>query len=337
MIDHRAHPCRRRDGAADRVEEPRTVGILNQYVPYEGDAGTYTQDQLAHYYERLLSIKDHFKGKVPETPASLLDVDPAKIPPALHEAVGAFNMEMTALLGERTAQLHGALSSEKEDPDFTPESFSKLYQRSVYQSMRGQARRYLDLLSRTTRNLPREVRKDARFALRAEKDIMKCFAQLLQKKFSAAKIRIHGDYHLGQVLFTGKDFVIIDFEGEPAKPISERRLKRSPFRDVAGMIRSFHYAAYTALFLRRSVRKRDWEFLEPWAELWYYYVSGTFLKAYLKTSENFSFAPKNIDDFEILLETFLLDKAVYELGYELNSRPEWVDIPLRGIKHILTK
>src|SRR5437588_6026357 len=158
--------------------------------------------------------------------------------------------------------------------------------------------------------------------------------RLLDRRSNAAKIRIHGDYHLGQVLYTGKDFVILDFEGEPARALSERKLKRCALRDVAGMMRSFQYAAYSALW-QPAMRKEDVPFLERWADLWYRQMSSVFLQSYLQTTAGAIFIPQNADDLQIMLEAYLLDKAVYEIGYELNHRPDWVVIPVRGIKHIL--
>jgi maltose alpha-D-glucosyltransferase/alpha-amylase len=152
------------------------------------------------------------------------------------------------------------------------------------------------------------------------------------------RIRTHGDYHLGQVLYTGKDFVIIDFEGEPGLPMSERRFKRSALRDVAGMLRSFHYAAYAALFAQRSldrVRSTDMAAMEPWTRYWHFWVSVTYLKAYLDTSGNAPFVPQSREELRILLEAYLLEKAIYELGYELNNRPDWVMIPLQSILQLL--
>ena len=149
------------------------------------------------------------------------------------------------------------------------------------------------------------------------------------------KTRIHGDYHLGQTLYTGNDFMIIDFEGEPARTLGERRLKRSPLRDVAGMIRSFHYVAHTALQKQGTVRVEDAPTLDPWVELWYKYTSGAFLKSYLETAKDAPFIPKEREELDILLKAFILEKSVYELGYELNNRPEWILIPLKGIKYLL--
>ena len=151
------------------------------------------------------------------------------------------------------------------------------------------------------------------------------------------RIRCHGDYHLGQVLYTGSDFVIIDFEGEPARPLSERRIKRSPLRDVAGMIRSFHYASHAALSSQGPVdiRPEDLPILNYWAQLWYLWISATFLQSYLAVTSETGLLPSDQEDLGMMLDAYLLDKAVYEVGYELNSRPNWVRVPLRGILQLL--
>jgi maltose alpha-D-glucosyltransferase/alpha-amylase len=181
------------------------------------------------------------------------------------------------------------------------------------------------------------VRREAESVIGMKQEILDVLKNIYKKKIDVVKIRIHGDYHLGQVLFTGKDFVITDFEGEPARAYSERRLKRSPLRDVAGMIRSFHYAAYASLFLDNQIRKEDYPKLIPFVEQWYHYMSNFFLKAYLETVKGSAFIPTEKEDLEILMNTFLLEKAIYELNYELNNRPDWVVIPLNGIKSIMEK
>ena len=173
--------------------------------------------------------------------------------------------------------------------------------------------------------------------MKHEKYLMNRFKELLDIKIVTLRIRCHGDYHLGQVLFTGSDFVIIDFEGEPARPITERRIKRSALRDVAGMLRSFHYAAHAVLLHRHenvtppeAIAK-----LEHWAEFWYRWVSAEFLKSYLQEAGESRFIPATRNELRVLLETLLIEKAVYELSYELNNRPDWVGIPLRGICQLL--
>jgi maltose alpha-D-glucosyltransferase/alpha-amylase len=238
------------------------------------------------------------------------------------------------LLGQRTGELHLALASYPDDPAFRPEPFNAMAQRSVYQNMRASLRRAFTLLEKKICDLPADFRDEAKEVLGAEQEILAREKRLLDRRTNAAKIRIHGDYHLGQLLYTGKDFVILDFEGEPARPLSERKLKRSALRDVAGMMRSFQYAAYSALW-QPAMRKEDVPFLERWADLWYRHVGSVFLQSYLKTTGNAVFVPQHSEDLQIMIEAYLLDKAVYEIGYELNNRPSWVVIPVRGIKHIL--
>jgi len=170
---------------------------------------------------------------------------------------------------------------------------------------------------------------------KSEDEILKRMKRILRKKMSAKRTRIHGDYHLGQVLNTGKDFVILDFEGEPARPISERRLKHSPLKDVAGMIRSIHYVAYSYFMTRPKLQAEQMNLLESWIEPWYLYVSGVFFGAYMQTVNESKIIPRENGELETLLQTFLLEKGIYELGYELNHRPDWITIPIRGIEYLL--
>ena len=161
------------------------------------------------------------------------------------------------------------------------------------------------------------------------------FRPIYKEKFKALKIRIHGDYHLGQVLIAGSDFLIIDFEGEPAKSLSERRLKRGALRDVAGMIRSFHYAARMSLEEHLANRKEDAGRLELWAEVWARYVSAAFLKRYLLEIRPHGIIPAEPEAVQIMIEAYLMNKVLYEITYELNSRPDWVSIPLHGLLSII--
>jgi maltose alpha-D-glucosyltransferase/alpha-amylase len=315
-------------------EEPMTIGLLQGYVPNQGDAWEFTLDVLSRFIERVLT----HHPELPEPPApcaSLLECDFDGLPERVHEMIGTFFLEMAALLGRRTAQMHLALAADAADPAWRPEDFSLLYQRSVYQSMRSLSRRVFLTLSRNLDRLSPADRAAADRVLAAEAEVLARFGRIRERKISASKIRIHGDYHLGQVLFTGKDFMIIDFEGEPARTFSERRLKRSPLRDVAGMIRSFHYASFTALHRHMRNHPADALLLEPWMEAWYTYAGGAFLGAYRKELGGSSLLPEAAAELALMLEAFLLEKAVYELGYELNNRPDWVGIPLRGIEMIL--
>jgi maltose alpha-D-glucosyltransferase/alpha-amylase len=314
--------------------EPRVIGILHAFVPNQGDAWTYTLDAVERYFERVLSKKTEIQ-EIPEPPPSLSGLDFHEIPEILQEMIGGDYLEMVTLLGKRTAELHLSLSSAGEDRDFVLEPFSVLYQRSLYQSMQSLAKRTFALLKKSLAILPESAREEAGRVLNSENEVMESFKALLQKKISAMRTRIHGDYHLGQVLFTGNDFIIIDFEGEPARPLGERRLKKSPLVDVAGMMRSFQYASYTSLFSHTLFKSDDIVQLEPWVDLWHRYAGGIFLRAYLTAAGDAPFLPKEKGDIDMLIRLFLLEKAVYEIGYELNNRPDWVIIPLKGTESLL--
>jgi maltose alpha-D-glucosyltransferase / alpha-amylase len=303
--------------------EPTVVCLLQRAVTNEGDVWSLTLDAVGRYYERVLGRKADLQNEI-APPGALLD-----------ELFGGVYPEKMKLLGQRTGELHLALASYPDDPAFRPEPFNAMAQRSVYQNMRGSLRRAFTLLEKKLADLPAAFRDEAKEVLGAEQEILAREKRLLDRRTNAAKIRVHGDYHLGQLLYTGKDFVILDFEGEPARPLSERKLKRSALRDVAGMMRSFQYAAYSALW-QPAMRKEDVPFLERWADLWYRHMGSVFLQSYLKTTGSAAvFIPQNTEDLQIMIEAYLLDKAVYEIGYELNNRPSWVVIPVRGIKHIL--
>jgi maltose alpha-D-glucosyltransferase/alpha-amylase len=232
-----------------------------------------------------------------------------------------------AVLGQRTAELHDALASAPEHFAFGPERFSTLYQRSVYQSTRALTVHVFRLARAVSGRIPQTVQ-----ILDLEDDVMGRFRRMLDLKIDASRIRVHGDYHLGQVLWTGRDFVIIDFEGEPDRPPGERRIKRSPLRDVAGMLRSFHYAAYTALARQTGgPNTENPAFLEPWVLLWYQWVAATYVQAYLEAFPSNGILPPEGPQMRVLLDVFMLEKALYELRYELDHRPGWVKVPIQGI------
>ncbi|MEY2585880.1 MAG: maltose alpha-D-glucosyltransferase / alpha-amylase, partial [Verrucomicrobiota bacterium] len=302
--------------------EPTVVCLLQSAIANEGDAWTLTLDAVGRFYERVLTRKADLQNQ--STPPG----------PLLEELIGGIYPEKAKLIGQRTGELHRALALSVEERGFAPEKFNAMAQRSVYQNMRASLRRAFGLLEKKLPTLPDAFREEAAQVLAAEKQILAQEQRLLDRRVNATKIRIHGDYHLGQVLYTGKDFIILDFEGEPARPLSERKLKRSALRDVAGMMRSFQYAAYSALW-QPAMRAEDAPFLERWADLWYRQMSSVFLHSYLAAADGADFIPPDENDFQVLLEAYLLDKAVYEIGYELNNRPAWVVIPIRGIKHIL--
>jgi maltose alpha-D-glucosyltransferase/alpha-amylase len=317
--------------------EPTTLAILQGFVPNRGDAWSYTLGFLNSYLEMVVA---HRAGRSePAAPdRGFIHLASEEPPEEVLEAFGHY-AESARLLGRRTAELHRVLAAPGEgNLPFTPEPFSKLYQRSLYQSMRTLTGKNFLLLRQQLASLPEEVRDEAGKILSLEEEILARFHTIVDLKITAMRLRCHGDYHLGQVLHTERDFMIIDFEGEPARPITERKIKRSPLRDVAGMLRSFHYVIYSAvlgLAERGLVRAEEIPEFEPWVEFWHRWAGAIFLSGYLGTCKGAGFLPETEKELEVLLDVFLLEKAVYELGYELNNRPDWVRIPIKGIYGLL--
>jgi maltose alpha-D-glucosyltransferase/alpha-amylase len=302
-----------------RLVEPAgegVVALLTGFTPNQGDAWTFTLDAVARYFERVL------ESRAEPSAAALL------------EKIGGVYPERARQLGQRTAEMHLALASGEDRPEFAAEAFSTLYQRSLYQAMRGSAGRVLQQLRRQASRLPEALRTEAAEVAASQSRIYASFAQLTSRKIAALKIRTHGDYHLGQVLNTGKDFVILDFEGEPRLALGERLLKRSPLRDVAGMVRSFDYAGSAALRLQNPT---DAARLEPWARGWVDAVSRHFLESYFATAAGATFLPPDAADVALLLKVFTLDKAIYEVGYELSYRPEFLPIPLGAVGRLIVE
>jgi maltose alpha-D-glucosyltransferase/alpha-amylase len=314
--------------------EPRTIGVLYSYVANEGDAWHYTLDQLSLFYESALTRVPDELTEVGAWPADLWADAP--IPDEVADAIGPY-LDSAELLGQRTAELHRALAA-GEDEAFAPEPFTTLYQRSVYQSMRSQVRPTLSLVRRTLGRLEGDTRLLAESLLEREAELLDRYAAVRTHRIDVSRIRVHGDYHLGQVLHAGREFVIIDFEGEPSRSPTERRIKRSAVTDVAGMMRSFQYAVdagLRALEDRGLVRPEQREDLARRGRVWEHWVTRTFLRGYLDEAGQAPFVPSDPDDLQVLLVAYTLDKALYEVRYELNNRPTWADIPLRGVQQLL--
>jgi trehalose synthase-fused probable maltokinase len=315
--------------------ETVTVAILQGFVHNQGDAWKYTLEAFDRY---LVRCRAQPTGREDELTCNepLLEMVKKDIPAFARELIGPY-LESAARIGQRTAELHVALANVPDNPDFTPEPFSLEYRRSRYESMCRLASQTCSLLKGRLNNLPSDTEQEARRVVSFEPLIRVRFRDCFELENRALRIRCHGDYHLGQVLYTGRDFVISDFEGEPARPLSERRMKHTPIMDVAGMLRSFQYAPYAVLsrqqsnFLAEGARGR----LDPWIRFWYGWVSVAFLKAYLAVAGQASFWPGSQAEFQVLFDAHLLEKAVYEIGYELNNRPDWVRIPIRGVLEIL--
>jgi maltose alpha-D-glucosyltransferase/alpha-amylase len=186
------------------------------------------------------------------------------------------------------------------------------------------------LLEQSLSKLPEADRGLAERAAHGTREIDKRLKAIIGSKLDVLRIRCHGDYHLGQVLYTGKDFCIIDFEGEPGREIAERRFKRCALKDVAGMVRSLNYASVAAL-RQGPGRSEDVEVLRHWAEVWYNAAAASYLRGYFERVKGEGIVPPGPEDKSLLLDFYLLEKCLYELEYELNNRPAWVGIPLRGL------
>jgi trehalose synthase-fused probable maltokinase len=302
-----------------------TQAILQEFVPNQGDAWRYALKILGAFYEQAAAA-------------------PGRGLPSSDECKEFAGAPMTrlladiALLGKRTAKLHLALASESDDAAFAPEPFTMEFQHKLGKSFAELTSETLRLLRARIADLPSEYREQSNQLVGREQHVLRRFRNGLSAPLHGLRVRIHGDYHLGQVLYTGSDFVIIDFEGEPARSLAERRIKQSPLQDVAGMLRSFHYAALAPLLTPpagSSVALGKSRGLARLAETWSRCAAERFLGQYYETSGAAHYLPAGTRERASILETYLLAKAIYELGYELNNRPAWVGIPLQGISRLL--
>jgi maltose alpha-D-glucosyltransferase/alpha-amylase len=312
---------------------PITLGILQALVQNQGDGWDHAIDELKRYYNRA-SARMFSPDPVPPDSRPLAELMQATPPLAAMETIGSY-LRNAATLGKRTAEMHLALAADATSADFAPEPIAAPDIDRLKQEIETQAERAFSALKSGFDRLPERVAKEV------EPLLQRGAAALAQLTGSwtalphATKTRVHGDYHLGQVLWVDNDYVLLDFEGEPTRSVEERREKFSPLRDVAGMLRSYHYAAYAGLFAFTQDRPEDFPRLAPWAELWQQWVSAAFLAAYVQTAQDASFLPTEPREFAFLLEGYMLAKALYELAYELNNRPDWVRIPLGGVLRLL--
>ena len=257
-----------------------------------------------------------------------------RVPQELYEHAGLY-LEAAALLGRRTAELHLALATDTRDDAFQSEPLTAPDLELDAQRIAAQIAATLDALKVRIAALTDETADDAATVLSRRVELLARAHAITGGDASGQRIRIHGDYHLGQVLRAKNDFVLLDFEGEPARPLEERRRKQCPLKDVAGMLRSFSYAAWSGLdqYVQRHPDRQ--EALEPWARLWQSAVCTEFLKAYRQTAAARPDLLPQPAQADRLLRAYLLEKALYELLYELNNRPAWVRVPLAGILALL--
>jgi maltose alpha-D-glucosyltransferase/alpha-amylase len=245
-------------------------------------------------------------------------------------------LDNAARLGQRTAELHLALASDRDSPAFAPEPYTTRDLVAMATGMTESMAPVFEALG-TFRTDDIEVRREVNRVLASRAAIAARLMAPTALSNAGERIRVHGDYHLGQVLWAEEDFQILDFEGEPARPLHERRTKQSALKDVAGMLRSYSYAAAAGLqhFLLSHASDRGQ--LRQWAHAWYLWSSGAFLRAYVETTRGATFVPQDRGALETLLQAFVVEKALYEIRYELNHRPDWLRIPIGGIVELLER
>jgi len=319
--------------------QPGTLAVVQALVKHQGSGWDFTIDGLRRYYERVaarMRRSEAFPG-IPPGGAAAGDAGAGKggasHPPPFFDDLESWYLSSATTLGRRTAELHLVLA-DGVDPAFVPEPLDGVALEEVSRDVAAYAARILDLLDSRLAALPEAARPQAAMVLEHRDALLDRLRRMREVENGGQRIRIHGDYHLGQVLHVEEDFVILDFEGEPARTLDERRAKQSPLKDVAGMMRSFSYAAYGALFAATIHAPDDYPLLKEWADTWQHWVSEAYLAGYRSTLGASRLVPDGAA-FDTLLQGFVLEKALYELGYELNNRPDWVSIPLTGIQKLL--
>ena len=299
--------------------EPGTLAVAQAAVVHQGSGWEFSVNELRRFFERV----------APRGAAPAADRAHPAPPPQLEH----WYLLTASTLGRRTAELHLTLAHSK-DPAFVPEPFTPGALDDVADRMHAHAHRSLTLLGQRLPTLTDAARAQADVVLASAGAIDAAFDRMRGLRGAGMRIRVHGDYHLGQVLRTEEDFVILDFEGEPIRSIAERRAKQSPMKDVAGMVRSYSYAAYAALFSFTTHTPDLYPTLEGWADLWQSRAADAFLDGYAATMGGAAIVP-HADAWTRMLCAFMLDKALYELEYELNHRPDWVLIPLMGVRNLV--
>ncbi len=301
-----------------------TLGIIQEYVPNEGNAWDYCLNAisaLSENYEKLPILQPPLKRVYPWEKIT-------SIPQEISSALGIFAYSVR-ILAEKTAQMHLALAGDDSNPLFKVENFILFDQRSLYQSLRNATVKTAKLMQNKKLKLEPELQEEVSEFFTQKEKLLQKIQYLLNQSLGGKKIRCHGDYHLAQILYKGDDFVIIDYEGEPGRPLSERKIKYSPIKDVAGILRSFHYAFYTAID-RSLIESSEFN-----PEDCYSWITQIFIDTYLSYPEILSLMPKEKEQFSLLLKAYMLEKVLYEINYELNNRPDWLRVPCIGLLNLL--
>jgi trehalose synthase-fused probable maltokinase len=310
-----------------------TLGLMQELVPNQGDAWKFMLEQTDGVFDNLKRKKIKI-DKLPDIQMfKRLKIN--EIPPEIIDWVGLSLFLRIQTLALRTAEMHIALGSDIHETAFTPTTYNGDYTVWLKNRMLYQFQNRLNIIENSLHKLDGLALELAHQFMENKKTVRKHFVDFDWTKMKSERIRIHGDYHLGQVLVNGDDFYILDFEGEPESTIRDRKVKQPPLKDVAGMFRSFHYAIYATIFNNKEKYPFEQEELFKAGEILYKYFVGVFLETYIEKAQSGNLNIGYNHEIDFLLKYCLLEKAVYELGYELNSRPRWAVIPLRGIQSIM--
>lgn len=310
-----------------------TIGLMQEMVENQGDAWDYMLKELHKVFMNL----EHKSIDVNALPSTdlFLRLGIKDVPPRIIDWVGLNLFLKIQTLAKRTAEMHIALGSEFEETAFTPAHFNGDYEVWLKNRLLYQFQNRLNAIENNMHKLDGLALTLAKEFVEKKNDVRKRFVNFDWTKLKGERIRVHGDYHLGQILVQNDDFYILDFEGEPESTIRDRKVKQPPLKDIAGLFRSFHYAIYATIFNHEEDYKHSQEDLFNAGELLYRYLINVFLGTYTfkirEANLNIGYNQERI----FLLKYSLLEKAVYELGYELNSRPQWAVIPLKGISNII--
>lgn len=310
-----------------------TIALMQKLVPNQGDAWDYMLKELKGVFENL-DAKHIDIGSLPK--ADMFErIQINEVRPEIIDWVGLNLLVKIKQLAVRTAEMHIVLGSEFEDTAFTPNHFNGDYEVWLKNRLLYQFQNRLNIVENRMHKLEGMALELAKEFLEKKTLIRKRITNFDWTKLKGERIRLHGDYHLGQILVTNDDFYILDFEGEPESTIRDRKVKQPPLKDVAGLFRSFHYAIYATIFNNSDAFNRPQNELFEAAEVLYSYLTSVFLGTYIEQIQNANLNIGYNQERIFILKYCLLEKAVYEIGYELNSRPRWALIPLKGISNII--
>lgn len=311
-----------------------SIALMQEKVPNQGEAWSYMIGQIRRCFNKIheenIKVKNIEEVELYQ-PKAIIDLSPETV-----DLIGLDTFKSIEKLAQRTAEMHIALSSSRVNYDFLPRSFNADYAVWLKNRLMYQFDRRLDLVEKTIDKLEGLAKEYAQKFIDYKEAIINTILNFDEAKLISKRIRIHGDYHLGQVLRQGNDFIILDFEGEPESTIRDRKIKQPPIKDVAGMIRSFHYAVYANIFEQEQNKdKLDRDELFEAGSKYYKIIVAVFLNTYMNIAMDKALSIGYQAEIEELLKYHLLEKAIYEMGYELNARPTWAIIPLRGVMSLL--